>query len=167
MSELLRCSRLTQFKPFEVMLHPERETIRVAPVGELDLAAVPELRERLIELSEAGFRSMTLDLRGLTFIDSAGVHLIVAWTVYAREQKITSELIPGPAVVQRLFELAGVLDRLPFRATSAETRSRLPPTQSTRAPQPAPTRRRDGGMSANAAIRQPRREGSYVHRQPA
>lgn len=52
-------------EPFSVEVHPHRDTVRVAPTGELDLATVPALRGQLLELTESGFRSIVLDLRGV------------------------------------------------------------------------------------------------------
>lgn len=52
------------FESFRIDVHPERETVRVAPAGELDLVTVAQLRERLDELREPECRSVVLDLRG-------------------------------------------------------------------------------------------------------
>ena len=57
-----------------------------------------------------------LDLRRLTFIDSTGMRLVLTWHARARRDGISFAVIPGPGVVQRLFEVAGVLDQLPFEA---------------------------------------------------
>jgi anti-sigma B factor antagonist len=103
-------------EPFRVEVHPEHDTVRLAPVGELDIATVDEIGDRLRELCEHGFRRFLLDLRRLTFMDSSGLRLILDWDGRARRDGISFAVIPGPAVVQRVFEVAGVLDRLPFQA---------------------------------------------------
>jgi hypothetical protein len=51
---------------------PERDSVRVVPVGELDLATVPILEARSPELREAGARPVLRGVRGLLFIDSVG-----------------------------------------------------------------------------------------------
>lgn len=96
-------------------VHPERDTIRVAPVGELDLVGSEQLDQRLNELYDVGFRKLLIDLRRVTFIDSSGLMLIIRWDAHARQNRVQLALIQGPPAVQRLFELTGVLDRLPFR----------------------------------------------------
>jgi anti-sigma B factor antagonist len=106
----------TEFERFWVEVHPERGTVRVAPVGELDIATVGALDAHLRDLQGNGFRRFLLDLRQLTFMDSSGLRLILEWDSYARSDGIDLAVIQGPVVVQRVFELAGVLDRLPFRA---------------------------------------------------
>lgn len=96
---------------FEVEVIPDRGRVILAPRGEIDLATVERVRERLDELEDAGFQSIVLDLRKVTFIDSTGVHLVLA---EARKDGIDFAVIPGPAQVQRIFELTGLLERVPL-----------------------------------------------------
>jgi anti-sigma B factor antagonist len=105
-----------ELEPFRVEVHPERDTVRVVPVGEVDIATVGELDASLHELHGIGFQRFLLDLRELTFMDSSGLRLILEWHARARVNGISLALVPGPAIVQRVFELAGVLDQLPFEA---------------------------------------------------
>ena len=59
-------------------MHPERDVVRVVPVGELDLATAGMLERELHELRDAGFDHVVLDMRELTFIDSSGIRVVVA-----------------------------------------------------------------------------------------
>jgi anti-sigma B factor antagonist len=102
-------------EPFRVEVHPERDTVRVAPVGELDLLSVEQLDQRLTELYDTGFRKLVVDLHQLTFLDSRGLALIIRWDEYARHNGLELSLIQGPRAVQRLFEITDTIDRLPFR----------------------------------------------------
>jgi anti-sigma B factor antagonist len=52
----------------------ERVTHRVVLSGELDMATAPELLRELATLDSAAF---TIDLSGLTFIDSSGIAALV------------------------------------------------------------------------------------------
>jgi anti-anti-sigma factor len=54
-----------------------------------------------------------LDLRGTTFLDSAGLHLAVDATASAARNGIQFSIIAGPPDVQRTFIVAG-LSELPF-----------------------------------------------------
>ena len=49
---------------------PQRDVVRVHPIGSLDLATVPVLEQQLQALREAGFRRLIVDLGGLWFMDS-------------------------------------------------------------------------------------------------
>jgi anti-sigma B factor antagonist len=102
-------------EPFRVEVHPERQRVRVVPIGELDIATVDEIDARLRDLNQAGFRRFVLDLRRLTFIDSSGVRLVLTWHAAARQNGIDFLVLEGPPAVQRVFEVAGLLDQLPFR----------------------------------------------------
>lgn len=50
----------------------------VSAWGELDIAAVPRLRERLDEAVAGGTRRLLLDFEGVTFIDSVVLAAVVA-----------------------------------------------------------------------------------------
>jgi len=49
-----------------------------------------------------------LDLRGLTFMDSTGLRLVIRWHTAARDQGFQFAIVPGPDVVQRVFRLTGM-----------------------------------------------------------
>ncbi|MDP9262358.1 MAG: STAS domain-containing protein [Actinomycetota bacterium] len=105
------------FDRFRVDIAPERDTVRVTPVGELDLATVSQLDDQLRELRQAGFRRFVLDLRELLFMDSAGLRLILRFDARAREDAIDVALIAGSPAVQRVFEVSGTLELLTFRSS--------------------------------------------------
>lgn len=99
---------------FRCDVEPDRESVRVVPFGALDLDTVRDIEERLLELQQNGFREVVLDLRNLTFIDSSGVHVIVAADRLARRDGTRFVLIAGPSAVQRVFEIAGIEELLSF-----------------------------------------------------
>jgi anti-anti-sigma factor len=79
------------------------------------MATVGAVDVELKELRRAGVQTIVLDLGGLTFMDSSGLHLLVRWTSEASKDGFSFELEPGPPVVQRIFDLAAVHDTLPWR----------------------------------------------------
>jgi anti-anti-sigma factor len=103
-------------EPFTCKVIPERDQVIVAPRGELDMATVGAVEEELRRLYDSGFRKLVLDLGGLSFMDSSGLHLVMRWTAEASRDGFQFELEAGQPQVQRLFELAAVLDELPFRS---------------------------------------------------
>jgi anti-sigma B factor antagonist len=86
-----------------------RDAAWVHLVGELDLAAAPQL-ERTLGQPQLQARLVVLDLRELAFIDSSGVHAIVNATTRAREQGRRLMLLRGPQNVDRVFTLTGSFD---------------------------------------------------------
>ncbi len=83
--------------------------------GELDLSTAGEVEAMTRRLCEEGAREIVLDLGALDFIDSTGLRSILLSLQLCREHRCELWLTPAHAQVQRLFELAGALERLPFR----------------------------------------------------
>ena len=94
-----------ELAPFRVDVHPERDVVRVAAVGELDVATVTQVQAQISELRDAGFKRVVLDLRQLTFMDSGGVALILDEDRCALRDGHTFALITGPPVVQRVLDV--------------------------------------------------------------
>ncbi len=82
--------------------------------GELDLASAGAVQAQLERAEGGDARSILLDLSGLTFMDSNGVRVVVTADARSRAGTGRLELVRGPAAVQRVFELCGVDDLLPF-----------------------------------------------------
>lgn len=93
---------------------PQRDAVRVAPAGELDLANAAALQAQLDDLHDAGFKHVVLDLRELTFMDSAAVRLILKEDRLARSTGRHLSLIEGSPTVQRVLNICGVADQLDF-----------------------------------------------------
>ena len=86
----------------------------VQPFGELDLDTVHRIETALEELRGDGCADLVLDLRGLTFMDSTGLRLVIRWDTVAREDGFGFAIVPGVDVVQRVFRLTGMDDHLPL-----------------------------------------------------
>ena len=59
-------------------------------------------------------RQLVVDLSGLTFLDSSGLRLLIELAADADRDGFTLGLVPGPPVVQRVFEVSGMRALLPF-----------------------------------------------------
>jgi anti-anti-sigma factor len=82
--------------------------------GELDMATADELETVIVSCVQS-VSGLTLDLSQLTFMDSTGVKLILLTQDMCRVRRIGFRLTPGPRQVQRVFEIAGLVEYLPFR----------------------------------------------------
>jgi anti-sigma B factor antagonist len=82
-----------------------RDAVHLRPAGTLDLATAPVLEAQLAELRDAGFRELVIDLRGLTFMDSSGLRLVLRWNSAARADGFRLSLVPGAPRIQRVFDL--------------------------------------------------------------
>jgi anti-anti-sigma factor len=101
---------------------PERDRVRIALAGELDLATALQLDQAVRELLETGFEHVVLDLTDLVFLTSSGLRVILRLQALSQESAFRFELRPGPPAVQRIFELSGTIDVLTFTG-SPDTRS--------------------------------------------
>lgn len=95
----------------DIETHPGPDAV-LALVGELDPGTAPLLQAQLLELAaDAAVASVTIDLAGISFLDSSGVRAIVAGSEALRAR--TGRLVlrsPNPNV-QRVLEVTG-LDQL-------------------------------------------------------
>jgi anti-anti-sigma factor len=79
--------------------------------GELDLDSAPQF-ERALRDSLSSALLVVVDLRELTFIDSAGLHLILEADARARRSGRRLLLVRGATQVDRLFGILGLSKRL-------------------------------------------------------
>jgi anti-sigma B factor antagonist len=108
---------------FSVEVKRERETAELIPAGEVDLATIGQLQSELETLIKAGFARVVIDLRGVEFLDSTGLHALLDANARAGQDGWQLAIIPGPRAVQRIFEITGVTDRLPFVGVDGGARS--------------------------------------------
>ncbi len=105
---------------FRVEMRTEGRATVVAVTGELDLASSPELEQRLEQFYASDSELLVIDLRGLEFMDSTGLSVIVG-----AQQKLIDAgrrliIVRGPQQVQRLLDLTGVAERLELVDTPDE-----------------------------------------------
>ncbi len=82
-------------------------------LGELDIAGAPSLEEEFLRVEATDAGVIICDLRGLDFIDSTGIRLLVmAADRSAGSGRFT--ILRGPAQVHRVFEITDLVSRLPF-----------------------------------------------------
>lgn len=92
---------------------------RVMLEGELDLASVGLVEERLAEVEARSPGRVVIDLERLTFIDSTGLRTLIQADTRAREAGRELVLRPGGESIQRVFALTGTNEVLRFEAASA------------------------------------------------
>jgi anti-anti-sigma factor len=103
--------------PFTCEVSADGDRATVAPRGELDMATVGAVEQELRRLRGSGVQTILLDLGGLTFMDSSGLHLVVRWTGDAAKDGFVFELAPGPPEIQRIFSLTALDETLPWRSS--------------------------------------------------
>jgi anti-sigma B factor antagonist len=90
------------------------DTVLVQPHGEIDLATVGDLDDALRAAEATGAAKILVDLTAVSMLDSTGLRSLAS--AYERSQLASRTLLiqPGTARLRRLFEVAGLADRLPL-----------------------------------------------------
>jgi len=91
----------SETSPLGLSLVDGRATIS----GDIDNATAPRVEEWLTSLDPA---ALNVDLRGVSFIDSAGLRALVI----ARRLNPTMRVVDSSAAVGRLLQLTGLVDYL-------------------------------------------------------
>ncbi len=82
--------------------------------GDLDVATVDRVEAELERVEGCDARTIVLDLSGLKFLDSQGVHLLVRARDRSRADSARLRVVRGPDAVQRVLEICGVDGVLSF-----------------------------------------------------
>ncbi len=119
---------ISDIEPFVVEVQRRRDVTIVQPRGELDLSTIDTLRSTL-DTAIAGLETgsgLVLDLRGLSFMDSTGVHLLVVLDRRAQHDGFQLTLLAPAPPFDRAIQLCGLDQMLPFAAPDdPQTRAAL------------------------------------------
>jgi anti-sigma B factor antagonist len=103
---------ITVQNQFQVEVRRNGAAAVVAVSGELDLASGPELEAELDQLTGPDIQLVVIDLRGLDFMDSTGLSILVRAHQRLAGEGCEMGLVKGSQQVQRLLDLTGVAERL-------------------------------------------------------
>lgn len=87
--------------------------------GEMDIATVPQLRERLRAVA-AGGRPLVADLDQVTFIDASGLGALAGAAAEAAAHGSSLHVVCARRQTWRLFHLTGLDRQIPLTATLAQ-----------------------------------------------
>jgi len=100
----------------EELTDGEGRTLRLS--GELDLSSGGVLEAAIRTCATETACAITLDLGGLTFLDTSGLWAILAVRRWCQAHGHGLALLPGPEQIQSVFEITGLSDVLPFVDTA-------------------------------------------------
>ena len=84
------------------------ETVSILVKGELDMAATPGLTEAIVGAKDRA--RITLDLSGVTFLDSSAIGALVASGREVSEAGGRLEIGPRSDIVNRVLEITGLAE---------------------------------------------------------
>jgi anti-sigma B factor antagonist len=97
---------------FAVHTHSAGRVFTLALSGELDLVSSPSLERAAEEQARLDVELIVVDLRGLNFMDSTGLHTLLRLHQATHDLGRRFALVRGPDQVQRLFDLTGLAETL-------------------------------------------------------
>jgi anti-anti-sigma factor len=102
-----------------VQVREERGHVIAAVAGEIDIATVAQLRERLFALAERG-RPLVADLDQVSFIDAVGLGALAGAARRAAEHGASLQVVCAQPHIWRLFRVTGLDSRIPLARTLTE-----------------------------------------------
>jgi anti-sigma B factor antagonist len=110
----LHAAQLIELGALKISCERDGDVRAICLSGELDLATADRVQRELERAEASDARSILLDLSGLTFMDSTGVRLLLSAHARSRADSGRLTMLRGSPAVQRVLQLTGVADRLPF-----------------------------------------------------
>jgi anti-anti-sigma factor len=86
--------------------------------GDIDLASAPDFETSLRTALDQSPNSITIDLAGLTFIDSSGLRVLVSLSKEAQSRGATLGLRNVPRHAQRVLDITGLTEWFDGQTTS-------------------------------------------------
>jgi anti-sigma B factor antagonist len=108
----------------------ERGYAIVTAAGEIDISTASGLRERLAGLADSG-RPLVVDLDQVSFIDSAGLSVLVGTAKRAAAHSGSLHVACGQPKIRKLFRLTGLDRRIPLARTLDDALEALPAARAT------------------------------------
>jgi anti-sigma B factor antagonist len=104
---------------FRVAVDVSDGTRLISVFGEVDVASAPVVGRALEEAEVSAASSVVLDLAGVTFLDSAGIRVLLEAVLASRagESKLSVRRDYQPQV-DRVLAIAGVIEALPYLAAA-------------------------------------------------
>jgi len=84
-------------------------SVLLTVAGELDIATVPRVRERLSALTDAGARRIVVDLRDVSFMDSTGLAAFIHAKMRLGDEGRLTLVIEPDSYARLIFEVAGLV----------------------------------------------------------
>jgi anti-sigma B factor antagonist len=100
--------------PFDVQVVTQDDRRTFLLSGDLDVSSADQVEAIIRQAFSPGTAAVVLDLREVTYMDSSGLRVIVAAAQLCEQHGSEFALVPGPPEVQRVFELTGISEHLPF-----------------------------------------------------
>lgn len=110
--------------PIDLTISDHDSWTVVSPVGEIDVAAAPSIRERLIELIADGHNHIVVDLTEVDFLDSTGLGVLVGGVRRTRSAGGDLRICCTNPRILKVFEITGLDEAFTVAPTVEDTIAR-------------------------------------------
>lgn len=112
--------------------HGDRATIHIG--GEIDLATCPQLQAVVVDLVDRGCHQLIVDLEQVSFLDCAGIRVLVDARCRVQEHGGSVRLVRPRPLVWRVLALTGMTEVFPVDTSLGEatTPTTWPPAVASR-----------------------------------
>jgi anti-anti-sigma factor len=100
----------------------EPDLARIAVHGDLDAPSSGQVQQAVVEILRTRRpRRIDLDAHGVTFIDSAGIRVLVLCQIDAQQMGCEITVTRAPRTVHRVFEVCGLLSHFHMPQWTADS----------------------------------------------
>jgi anti-sigma B factor antagonist len=100
---------------FNIELVERESSLVLVLEGEIDMSTAPLLDDELARAEATDAPTIVVDLVHVEFIDSSGLHVLIKHAC-SDQNRERIRLTKGSPAVQRLFEITGAVEYLPFES---------------------------------------------------
>lgn len=97
-----------------------RDYAVIEVTGEVDVYTAPRLRESLLELVDEGHYDVIVDIRGVEFLDSTGLGVLVGGLKRVRQHDGSIQLVCSQERILKIFRITGLTKVFAIRETVEE-----------------------------------------------
>jgi anti-sigma B factor antagonist len=101
-------------RPFGIETEGRGGAVVVSLTGDLDLSSADEAEQGIDKAVADKPELLVLDLSGLEFMDSSGLRVVVNAHRQAQEGGRRAVIVKGSPIVQRVFEITRLEERMSF-----------------------------------------------------
>lgn len=109
----------------EIQIERRGGRVVIRLIGEFDIAGIRDF-QRAASSAEEGAEVVCIDLRGLSFMGASGLRCLLDVQARSRRDGFSLVVVKGPPLVQRVFEMTGVDQRLVMLDDPAEGNGKDP-----------------------------------------
>lgn len=93
---------------FSIRRETSGDAVVLRLVGDLDMAVSPQLRDELGTAFEARPKRVIVDMKGVTFMDSSGISVLVVALRNSGRRRVTLALASPSPAVRSVLEMSAV-----------------------------------------------------------